>query len=243
METKYYKWFSPHLNREMEMQSYGHGGKPALFIPCQDGRFFDFQNFKMTDVMRDQLENGQIKVYSIDTIDKETFSDTEAHPGHRIWLHEQWIKYITEEVMPLIRQENNDQGALVFGFSLGATHAVNLYYRRPDLFDRLMALSGLYFISYGFQYYVDGLVYENAPEMYLANMPQDHPYINMYNSQRSVICVGQGAWEQPESTRNLDRILKEKGINTWVDYWGYDCNHDWDWWYKQTTYFLPYLLG
>ena len=38
------------------------------------------------------------------------------------------------------------------------------------------------------------------------------------------------------------RILNEKGIGAWVDYWGYDCSHDWPWWYKQVEYFLPYLL-
>ena len=32
----------------------------------------------------------------------------------------------------------------VFGCSLGATHAVNLYFRFPDHFGRLMALSGIY---------------------------------------------------------------------------------------------------
>ncbi len=31
-------------------------------------------------------------------------------------------------------------------------------------------------------------------------------------------------WEQPEYTRQLDRILHAKGINVWVDYWGYDCS-------------------
>ena len=64
----------------------------------------------------------------------------------------------------------------------------------------------------------------------------------MYNAQKSVICVGQGAWEIPDSTRHLDAILKSKGIQTWVDYWGWDCCHDWDWWYKQVAYFVPYLL-
>ena len=33
-----------------------------------------------------------------------------------------------------------------------------------------------------------------------------------------------------------------KDINVWVDYWGTDCAHDWDWWYKQVNYFVPWLL-
>ena len=41
----------------------------------------------------------------------------------------------------------------------------------------------------------------------------------------------------------IDEICREKGINLWVDFWGYDVNHDWPWWHKQVPYFLPYLLG
>ena len=50
MQTYYTKWFSPNLNRDMEIKVWGHAGRPVLFIPCQDGRFFDFENYKMTDV-------------------------------------------------------------------------------------------------------------------------------------------------------------------------------------------------
>ena len=40
METQYFKDYSPALGREMECKVYGHAGRPMLFIPCQDGRFF-----------------------------------------------------------------------------------------------------------------------------------------------------------------------------------------------------------
>ena len=50
METQYFKQWSWTLNREMECKVYGHAGRPVLFIPCQTGRFFDFENFHMTDV-------------------------------------------------------------------------------------------------------------------------------------------------------------------------------------------------
>ena len=90
---------------------------------------------------------------------------------------------------------------------------------------------------------MDDLVYANSPVHYLANLAPDHPYIDMYNQQKSVICVGQGPWEIPDSTWQMKSILESKNIHTWVDFWGYDCAHDWDWWYKQVTYFVPYLLG
>ena len=54
----------------------------------------------------------------------------------------------------------------------------------------------------------------------LSNLPEDHPYIPIYNQQRSVICVGLGPWELPDSTRWMADILYRKGIHTWVDFWG-----------------------
>ena len=49
METQYIQHYSNHLGRDMECKLHGHGGRPVLFIPCQDGRFFDFENFHMSD--------------------------------------------------------------------------------------------------------------------------------------------------------------------------------------------------
>ena len=40
----------------------------------------------------------------------------------------------------------HDQGIMTFGASMGAMHAANFYYRRPDLFDSCFAISGLYLI-------------------------------------------------------------------------------------------------
>ena len=36
---------------------------------------------------------------------------------------------------------------------------------------------------------------------------------------------------------------REKNIPAWIDYWGYDVNHDWPWWRKQMPYFLGNVLG
>ncbi|MCI5623602.1 MULTISPECIES: esterase family protein [Anaerostipes] len=250
MEIHYFKQYSPALNRDMECKVYGHGGRPVLFIPCQDGHFYDFENFKMTDVWSPWIESGQVMVFSIDTIDEETWSNKSGDPHWRIDRYEQWIKYIVDEMVPFMRATVNQRngwdgypGIIAFGCSLGATHAVNLYYRFPDIFDGLLALSGIYTADYGWDGYMDEMVYNNSPVHYLGNMSPDHPYIEKYNSGKSIICVGQGAWEEPETTRQLASIFADKGIHTWVDFWGFDVNHDWDWWYKQVTYFVPYLLN
>ena len=248
MQTYYTKWYSPNLNRDMEIKVYGHAGRPVLFIPCQDGRFFDFENYKMTDVWAPWIESGQCMVFAIDTMDLETYSAT-YESFWRIRRHEQWFSYICNEVVPFMQSMANERngwtgtpGCISFGCSLGATHAANLFFRRPDLFDGMLALSGIYDTEYGFPGYMDELVYANSPVHYLAGMPADHPYIQQYNQHKGVIVVGQGPWEVTDSTFQLRDIFFQKGINVYVDVWGHDVAHDWDWWYKQVPVHLPNSL-
>ncbi len=250
METAYYKNYSPTLGRDMEIKVYGHAGRPVLFIPCQDGRFFDFENFKMTDTLSPWIDSGEIFVVSVDTIDRETWSDKNGDPYWRARLYENWVQYLCGEVVPFAQQRAMERngwdkapGVIPFGCSLGATHAVNLYLRRPDIFDGCLALSGIYTADYGFDGYMDDVVYQNSPVDYMRGMSADHPYIGIYNTKRAVICCGQGPWEQPDTTKELKYQFERLGINIWVDLWGFDVQHDWCWWYKQTEYFMPYLLG
>ena len=249
MEIRYFKHWSSHLNREMEFKVYGHAGKPVLFIPCQSGRFFDFENFKMLDHWAPFIESGSCTVYAADCIDDEAWAAQGADNRWRIENHENWFRYITLELVPYIRhlsgeRNSHAQGILTFGCSMGAMHAANLYYRRPDLFDSMFAISGLYDSQDFFGSYMDDLVYNNCPVNYLANMPSDHPYMALYNSQKSLIVVGQGDWEGPllDSTRRLDTVCAQKGIHTRFEYWGYDVAHDWPWWFKMVAHYVPQLL-
>ena len=100
METNYFEFYSSNLDRTMPLKVYGSYGKPILFIPCQDGRFFDFENFHLTDTFAPWIEDGQCIVFAIDTIDIETWSDKNGDPYWRVRRHEQWIDYITREVVP-----------------------------------------------------------------------------------------------------------------------------------------------
>jgi esterase/lipase superfamily enzyme len=92
---------------------------------------------------------------------------------------------------------------------------------------------------------MDDILYNNCPVFYLPNMPADHPYMQMYNERQILIVVGRGRWEEPliESTDRLNHVLRSKGINATIDYWGHDVDHDWPWWFKMVEHYLPHLLG
>jgi esterase/lipase superfamily enzyme len=245
MLKTYHKDYSYHLHRDMEWMVYGHGGKPVLVIPSQDGRYYDWDNFEMMENLADYIDNGQIQLFSVDTIDRETVSAVYGNAFDRVRRHEAWFQYVMEEIVPRMLDINGTgQRPMVTGVSMGAYHAGNFYFRRPDVFDSLIALSGVYDCHDMYNGYMDEVVYQNSPADFLQNLDPNHPWMQHYRENRAVICVGQGAWEDQllAGTRRLDEILKWKQIPVWVDYWGNDVNHDWPWWRKQMRYFLPQIL-
>ena len=247
MEIRYDKFYSKYLNRDMEFKVYGSGsGMPVMFIPCQAGRYWDFESFKMTDYWAKWIDAGHCTVYSVDSIDNEAWAALGQDKRWRIENHEKWYNYIVEEMVPAIRDmHSNLDRILTFGCSMGAMHAANLFFRRPDLFGGCFAISGLYDNKEFFGDYCDDLVYQNCPNLYLENIPSDHFYIDMYNNSKALIVCVQGAWEEPllESTRWLDTVCCKKGIKARFEYWGLDVNHDWPWWYKMVDLYVPQLLG
>ncbi len=249
MEIRYFKHYSGHLGRDMEFKVYGHGGMPVLFIPCQSGRFFDFENFKMIDYWAKWIEEGRCTVFSADCIDDEAWAAQGADNRWRIENHERWYSYIVEELVPYIRHlsgERNgyDRRILTFGCSMGAMHAANLFFRRPDLFEGVFAISGLYDSTMFFGDYMDELVYRNSPVNYLKDLAWDHYYMELYRQRKILIVCGQGDWEGPllDSTRWLDTVCAQKGIPARFEYWGHDVAHDWPWWFKMVDTYVPQLL-
>ena len=123
MEIRYEKHWSGWLNRDMEFKIYGSCGKPVIFIPCQAGRFWDFESFKMVDYWAPWIESGKCMVFSIDTIDNESWAAIGADNRWRIENHEKWYHYVVDELVPYIKHiagmaNGHDQGIQIFFFSI-----------------------------------------------------------------------------------------------------------------------------
>lgn len=242
MEVRYFKEWSRELDRDMEFKVYGSRGKLCFAFPPQNGRFWDFENFGMVECMRPWIEEGRIMLVCADGIDGESWSAKNDDPRHRIEMQEKWFRYITLELYPRARELGDVHGkGMLTGCSMGAVHSGIFFFRRPDLFDTVVALSGTYNANDFIPGYMDDLIYDNSPVYFLPNMPFDHPYMELYRQSQLIFCVGQGAWEDEllAGTRALDAVCREKAIPAWFDYWGFDVNHDWCWWQKQ----LPYFMG
>ena len=236
--------FSPILDREMHLMIYGQGGLPMLCFPTQNSMCHNYEDFGMIDNLADYIDGGKIQLFVVDTVDAESWSPKDGNKTWRAARQEQYFHYIIDEVMPIIHARNPLTPA-VTGFSMGANHALICFLRRPDLFLGVIALSGVYDADYFFDGWMDSTLYDNSPERFLPNLPADHPYIRLYNERRMILCCGQGAWEEDgvRTLRFLESVFRQKGIDAWCDFWGFDVNHDWPWWFKQMRYYLPYMLG
>lgn len=245
MYTEYKKEYSPILDREVEFKIYGHAGKPCLVFPTQDSSYNNFEEFNMIDTLADYIEQGRLQLFCIGSVDKETWSNKFGNPRHRAELQEKWFRHVTDEMVPFIYSYAKRKDLIVTGCSMGGAHAGILFFRRPDLFDTVLSLSGAFDATMFFGDYMDDLVFNNSPVHFLKNMPWNHPYLDMYRNRDIIICIGQGAWEGDllPSNRELAKILYEKEVPAWFDFWGYDVAHDWDWWQKQIRYFMDIILN
>jgi esterase/lipase superfamily enzyme len=243
MNVEYHRWWSRSLGQDMELKVYGHAGKPVVVFPCQGGRFFEYEDFGMVEACRSFIEAGAVTFFTVDGVDGQSWTNREAHPADRARRHNDYDRYVVEEVAPFIRTlRPQASGALATGCSMGAYHSANFFFRHPDIFDAVIALSGVYQLTDFVGDYLDDNVYFNSPLLYLPGL-SDPWYLERYRQSQIVVCVGQGAWEDGmlADTRALQAILASKGIPAWIDFWGHDVNHDWPWWRRQMPYFLGKL--
>lgn len=245
MHIEYQRSFSTYLGHDMELKVYGDSGKSVIVFPTLAGRFYDYEDFGMINAIESFITNKQIQVFTVDSIDHQSWSNYDISPAERALRHECYDKYITKELIPYIQTRNGTkEKMLITGCSMGGYHAANFFFRHPDYFNALIALSGLFRLNTFIGDYMDETVYLNTPIAYLPNL-DDPQYLDQYRESIIIIATGQGAWEDlmVEDARTIQQILSSKNIPNWIDYWGYDVNHDWPWWQKMMPYFLDKIFN
>ena len=232
------------LNEDLGVIVYGLEGYPVIVFQTQDSKCTNYEEFGMIAELSDFIDSGQVQLFCVDSIDKESWSDTNGDKGWRAQRQEDYFRFVTDELVPYVHDRNHsDLRPLATGCSMGATHSAIAALRRPDLFQGCIALSGVYRTSFFFGDWMDETLYMNDMVQMLHDLPADHPYIDLYNHRQLVFCVGQGAWEDGlDDLRDMDASFKRLGVHAWCDFWGFDVNHDWPWWKKQMRYYLPIVL-
>ena len=227
---------------EMPLVAYGHAGYPLLMFPTAAADFLEYERFHLINSIKLLIDAGRVRPYSINSVNRYSLMNEQAPPPVKAVLLSRYDRYITDEVLPLIRHETGGLNPLTTGASLGAYLAANSYFRHPDVLRGTVPMSGSYDVRKWFDGYHDDNVYFNNPVSYLPNLNDDHYLPMLQRADAIVILTGQGAYEAPERSRELSAILHAKGIPHTLDIWGHDVNHDWPWWRKMLPYWLDRLL-
>lgn len=234
MRREHHRWHSPSLGRDMELLVFGHGGARVLVFPTSMGRYFEWEDRGMLATVGDHIANGWIQLFCVDSVDGESWYAKQRHPHDRARRHEQYERYLIDEVMPFTRQ-NPNPFLIATGASFGAYHALNLGLRHPGLVGRVLGLSGLYDIKEMTGGYSDDAVYFQNPSDYLAH-EHDHGRLEALRLLDIVLVVGRDDAAHGNN-EYLSRVLHSKHIPHKLHVWN-GWYHDWPHWREMIRLYL-----
>jgi esterase/lipase superfamily enzyme len=239
MHREITSWYSPALNKDMPIVTYGNYGFALLLIPTAAADYLEYERFQMMEHMAPLINEGKVKVFSINSINTESWLNNEMEPSHKAIRHNQFNEYVFNEVIPFIKNNtSHDTPIITSGASFGALHAMNLYLKRPDLINGVISMSGVYDLTEYTKGFYDEQVYYNSPIHYIPNLT-DHYLLEQQRNGKIIIATGSGDYEDPEANRRFSGVLHSKSIPHELDIWGEDIKHDWPTWRKM----LPHFVG
>jgi len=226
----YYKWFSPRLNREMELLVYGDRGAPVIVFPTSGARFYEWKDFLMIDALADKIDAGYVQLFCVDSVSLESWYNDYSHPRERVMRHNQWEAYLKDELIPFIRAYNSNGFLITVGTSFGAYLAVNFALKNPELVRKTIGMSGAYSIERMLEGYYDDDCYFNCPVAYVPNL-SDHQLLTAIRGMEINLVTSD--WDVGicrESTYQMSKALDTKSIGHKLDDWPDHTGHDWPYW-------------
>jgi esterase/lipase superfamily enzyme len=219
----------------MEMLVFGHAGARVLVFPTSMGRFYQWEDSGMISTLSDQLEQGNVQLFCVDSVDEESWYAKWKQPADRAWRQTQYNNYLVNEVLPLSVQHNSNPYLIAVGTSFGGYHAVNFAFRHPHLVNRVLGLSGFYNIKRFTNGYSDDNVYFNNPCDFIQN-EHDPARLEALRHQDIILAIGS---DDPACSNNeyFSGILWSKGIWHALRIWN-GWNHDWPYWQQMVRMYL-----
>lgn len=223
MNREYHSWYSPHLDRDMELLVFGHAGAKVLVFPTRTARFHEYENLRIVDALRAKIEAGEMQLFCVDSIDQESFYAFPALPENRIRRHMAYERYIVDEVIPFMNAKNDNAFTISHGCSMGAYHAANIAFRHPHLFQKLAAFSGRYDPTLEVEFFRDLLdghrdedVFAHTPVAYLPHVEGEQ--LEALRRMEIVLVIGR---EDPflENNHLVSDILSRKDVRHTLVEW------------------------
>lgn len=239
MQRELFGWYSPALGQDMPIATYGNYGFALLLVPTAGADYLEYERFQMLDSLAPAINSGKVKVFSINSINNQSWMNKPMEGAHKAIKQNQWNEYVFNEVVPFIKNStSHETPIIVSGASFGALHSMNLFLKRPDLFNGVIAMSGVYNLMEYTDGYYDEQVYFNSPAHYMPNLTDGWYLDQIRRSQHIHIFSGEGPYEAPDAARDFAGILYSKNIWYELDIWGQEWRHDWPTWRAVLPHYL-----
>jgi esterase/lipase superfamily enzyme len=235
MKREHHCWFSPVLQRDMELLIIGHGGARVLVFPPAQGRCCAWEDHGMVAALQEPIGQGDLQLYCVDSVDAESWHAASKPPAERVRRHVQYDRYILSEVLLFSAERNPKSFLIVTGADFGGYHAVNFAFRHPHLVGRVLGMSGVYDIKPFTDDYHDDNVYFNNPCDFIIH---EHEAQRLDALRRLDIILTIGR-DDPNRANNeyLSSILWSKGIGNALRIWDGPA-HDWPTWQQMLRLYI-----
>ena len=87
---------------EMGVVVYGHYGPPLLGFPTSAGDEWELESQSMVGALADFIDGGRVKLFTVNSINGQSFYNKGAHPFHRSYVQAVFDSYLREELVPFI---------------------------------------------------------------------------------------------------------------------------------------------
>jgi len=239
MRRELNSWFSPALQKEMPIVTYGYSGFALLLVPTAAADYLEYERFQLIDTLAPFIDRGKVKIFSINSINNESWLNNQMLGEHKAIRQNQFNDYVFTEVLPFIKNSTSQETPIILsGASFGALHSMNLFLKRPDLINGVIAMSGVYDLSEYTKGFYDEQVYYNSPMQYMANLTNHDILEEIRKSSHIHIVTGSGDYEDPGASGKFAELLYSKDINYELDIWGNEYKHDWPTWRAILPHYL-----
>ena len=233
-------WKSPALGgREITFVRYGVSGTPLLLFPTAGGDAEEPERFHLVDVIGPFIADLRLKVYCVDSIAGQAWLQECKTLEQAAAMQNKFDQCLYREVVPAIHRDCNGDAGLIWaaGASIGAFNALAVVCRHPDAFGRAICMSGTYNMNRFLEGKITQDYYQSSPLDFVPNLAGKH--LELLKQRFILLAHGQGEFEDPQQSWNVERVLGPKGIPNRVDAWDNTWRHDWVTWREM----LPQFLG
>ena len=230
MEKEVTRWHTSRLEQDVQLVRWGHFGTPVLLFPTAGGDAEEVERFHLVRMLEPLIDEGRIKVYSIDSIAGRTWISGDHSAEYCSRVQNLFDAFIYHEVTPAIRAdcESDDIEIIASGASIGAFNAVATVCRHPDAYRMAIAMSGTFDLSRYLEGRMNEDFYFSSPLHYLPKL--EGQQLELLRTRFILLPSGEGDYEDIGESWRLASVLGAKGIPNRVDPWGAKWHHDWDTW-------------